>query len=134
MTVALRLPDPKKTYSAVRLSSDVSGEAFRREDGEWVLELDLPDVLRLEDQLEASHAEGGSEWILDRSNPKRAPGAFGEKSVLELPGYAPPAWLEAETVAGRFDVLEIRGRGLGAHVPIRVWSPADAPPGRNLRL
>ena len=29
--VALRLPDPDGTYTAVRLSSDVSGEAFRRD-------------------------------------------------------------------------------------------------------
>src|SRR3954454_15241706 len=93
--VALRLADPDGTYTGVRLSSDVSGEAFRREDDEWVLELELPDVQRLEYKLEVSRAEGGNEWILDPGNPKRTPGAFGEKSVLELPGYAPPAWLDA---------------------------------------
>ena len=93
MPVALRLPDPEGTYTAVRLSSDVSGEPFRREGDDWVLELELPDVLRLEYKLEVTRADGGSEWILDPGNPKRAPGAFGEKSVLELPGYEAPAWL-----------------------------------------
>ncbi len=98
--VAIRLPDPDGTYTGVRLSSDVSGEAFRREDDEWVLELELPDVLRLEYKLEVSHPDGGNEWILDPGNPKRTPGAFGEKSVLELPGYEAPAWLVAGRRAG----------------------------------
>src|SRR4051812_31700976 len=134
MPVALRLPDPEGTYSAVRLSSDVSGEAFKREGDGWVLELELPDVQRLEYKLEVSHSDGASEWILDPANPKRAPGAFGEKSVLELPGYAPPRWLEAGGVEGRFDGASIRGRGLGAAVGVRVWSPVDVEPGTPLRM
>jgi enterochelin esterase family protein len=134
MSVALRLPDPENTYSAVRLSSDVSGDAFRREDDEWVLELDLPDVLRLEYKLEVSHADGGNEWILDPGNPKTAPGAFGEKSVLELPGYEAPAWLDADGIEGSFTEASVRGRGLGASVAVRVWSPADVEPGTPLRM
>jgi len=134
MPVALRLPDPEETYKAVRLSSDIGGPLFEREDDDWVLELDLPDVLRLEYKLEVTLADGGNEWIVDPGNPKRAPGAFGEKSVLELPGYSAPAWLEAEGVEGRFDDALVRGRGLGAHVAMRVWSPADVEPGRPLRM
>ena len=118
----------------MRLSSDISGADFTRDGDDWVLDLELPDVLRLEYQLEVFHRDGGNEWILDPGNPKRAPGAFGEKSVLELPGYVAPAWLEAEVVDGRFDDVSIRGRGLGASVAVRVWSPADAPPGTPLRL
>ena len=49
---------------------------------------------RLEYQLELVHADGGSEWVLDPGNPLIAPGAFGDKSVLLLEGYEPPAWLE----------------------------------------
>jgi enterochelin esterase-like enzyme len=134
MSVALRLPDPEKTYSAVRLSSDISGDAFRREDDEWVLELDLPDVLRLEYKLEVSHPDGANEWILDPGNPKTAPGAFGEKSVLELPGYEAPAWLSKEGVEGSFVESSIRGRGLGASLAVRVWSPAEVEPGTPLRM
>jgi enterochelin esterase-like enzyme len=37
-------------------------------------------------------------------------------------------------VPGRTDELLVRGRGLGAQVAIRVWSPVDAEPGRPLRL
>ena len=134
MPVALRLPDPEETYTAVRLSSDIGGPPFERAGDDWVLELDLPDVLRLEYKLEVTLSDGGNEWICDPGNPKRAPGAFGEKSVLELPGYTAPAWLEEEGVEGRFDEASIRGRGLGAHVAIRVWSPADVEPGRPLRM
>ena len=134
MPVALRLPDPEGTYTAVRLSSDVSGDAFARQGDEWVLELELPDVQRLEYKLEVSRADGANEWILDPGNPKRTPGAFGDKSVLELPGYAPPAWLAAEGVDGRFDAAAIRGRGLGASVAVRVWSPAGVEPGTPLRM
>ncbi len=62
-----------------------------------MLEVELPDVLRLEYKLEVIGDDGNSDWILDPGNPRRTPGAFGDKSVLELPGYTPPA------VAGRAD-------------------------------
>ena len=131
----LRLDDPEGKYSAVRLSSDVHlpDPSFRRNGSGWVLEAELPDVLRLEYKLEVDYTDGGKEWICDPGNPKRAPGAFGEKSVLELPGYKAPAWLEAEAVEGRYDELVIPGRGLGALVGIRMWSPAGVEPGTRLR-
>src|SRR4051812_6172805 len=138
MPVALRLADPDGTFAAVRLASDLhlsdEERSFARGEDGWELELELPDVQRLEYTLEVDHAEGGTEHLCDPENPKRSPGAFGEKSVLELPGYEPPAWLEAEPVPGRTDDLSVRGRGLGAHVAIRVWSPEDAEPGRPLRM
>ena len=133
MPVALRVPI--RTALARAAASDVSGEAFTRDGDDWVLELELPDVLRLEYKLEVDHPDGGNEWILDPGNPKRTPGAFGEKSVLELPGYAPPAWLEAETVAG--PLRRARGprpRARRDWSAMRVWSPADAAPGTPLRL
>jgi len=134
MPVALRVADPERRFTAVRLSSDISGAPFTREGDEWVLSLELPDVQRLEYKLEVTHPDGGTEHICDPGNERRAPGAFGEKSVLELTGYRAPEWLEAETVEGRVDDVAIRGRGLGADVAIRVWSPADAAPGHPLRM
>lgn len=134
----LRVADPDGRYAAVRLSSDLhlteAERSFARVDGEWVLELHPRDVQRLEYQLELVRAGGDIEYALDPGNPHRAPGAFGEKSVLLLPGYRPPAWLQAEGVEGRYDELAVRGRGLGASVAIRVWSPADDGPDRPLRL
>jgi len=138
MPLALRLADPDGDFSAVRLASDLHlsdrERSFRRAGDEWVLELEPPEIERLEYKLEVERPDGGTDWLLDPGNPHRAPGAFGDKSVLELPGYAAPDWLEAEGVPGRTDDLAVRGRGLGAHVQIRVWSPEDAEPGRPLRL
>src|SRR3954452_20136794 len=131
MPVALRLADPEGEYAAVRLASDLRlsdrERSFRRTDGEWVLELEPPEIARLEYQLEVERTAGGTERLCDPGNPLRAPGAFGDKSVLELDGYAPPAWLEEQGVPGRADELAVRGRGLGAHIAVRVWSPVEGP-------
>ena len=140
MPVVLGLDDPDARYTAVRLASDLhlshEERSFSRNGSGWVLEVDLPDVLRLEYKLEVDHPDGGTEHILDPANEQRAPGAFGDKSVLELDGYTAPKWLDAdaEAVPGRNDEVEIRGRGLGGSVAVRVWSPEDAPPGTPLRL
>ncbi len=138
MPVALRLADPDGRFNAVRLASDLplshEQRSFTRNGDGWRLEIDAPDILRLEYKLEVDHVDGGTEHVCDPDNPMRAPGAFGEKSVLELPGYEPPEWLDEEGVEGEYAEVEIRGRGLGAHVPIRIWSPASAAAGQPLRL
>jgi len=133
-----RLADPDERYAAVRLCSDLplsdTQRSFTRDDAEWVLELDPPPIDRLEYELELELADGTTEIALDPDNAERAAGAFGEKSVALAPGYEPPAWLAADGVDGRFDELAPRGRGLGANVAARIWSPADAPPELPLPL
>jgi enterochelin esterase-like enzyme len=136
--VLLRLADPDGRYAAVRLCSDLPLSNGRRtyahHDGEWRLELAPPPLARLEYELEVVHPGGDTERLRDPGNPHRAPGAFGEKSVLLLPGYAAPRWLEEEGVPGRTDELAVRGRGLGGTIQVRVWSPADADPAEPLPL
>ena len=131
-------PTPTGAFNAVRLASDLplshEQRSFTRNGDGWRLDVDVSDILRLEYKLEVEHVDGATEHVCDPGNPKRAPGAFGEKSVLELPGYEPPAWLDEEGVEGEYAEVAIRGRGLGAHVPIRIWSPASAAPGQPLRL
>src|SRR5438045_967887 len=109
MPVAFRLADPDGDFAAVRLASDLPlsdrQRSFRRAAGEWVLELEPPPIERLEYQLEVELANGGTETVCDPDNPRRAPGAFGEKSVLELDGYEAPGWLDEEGVPGRTDDL-----------------------------
>jgi enterochelin esterase-like enzyme len=138
MPVALRLDDPDARYAAVRLASDLDlpeeQRTFARADGAWVLELEPPAIQRLEYQLELVDRAGETAYALDPGNPHTAPGAFGEKSVLLLDGYRPPDWLSEPVVEGRFDELTVRGRGLGATIAIRVWSPAGAEPDQPLRL
>jgi enterochelin esterase-like enzyme len=58
----------------------------------------------------------------DPGNPLRAPGAFGDKSVVVAPGYSAPAWLDQPVTTGRDDDVSVRV--LGRDLPIRVWSPA----------
>jgi len=108
--------------------------AFARHDGEWRLKLAPPPVARLEYQLEVVDRDGDGERICYPGNPCRAPGAFGEKSVLLLPGYVAPGWLESDGVPGHTEELAVRGRGLGAEVGMRIWSPADADPAEPLPL
>lgn len=134
----LRLADPDARYAAVRLCSDLplpdGARAYARLNGEWRLELPPPPVARLEYQLEVVHRDGGTELLCDPGNPHRAPGAFGEKSVLLFPGYAPPGWLASEGVPGQQHDLTVRGHGLGATIAIGLWSPEDADPSEPLPL
>jgi enterochelin esterase family protein len=123
--VLLRLADPDERYTAVRLLSDLAALEYERSGEEWTLDLGGAQVARLEYELELVRPDGGSEVVCDPGNPLRAPGAFGEKSVLLLEDYAPPAWLEAPRVEGAERELVVPGRGLGADVAVRVWSPAD---------
>jgi enterochelin esterase-like enzyme len=130
--VTFRLADPERRYAAVRLCSDLplsdEERRYTRRGDEWVLELHSPHLRRLEYHVEVTEQDGTTQTGPDPSNALRAPGAFGEKSVLLLPGYEPPAWLEADTVEGRYEDFSVRGRGLGANVTGRVWSPLTDEP------
>ena len=134
----LRLADPDERYAAVRLRSDLplseARRAYARHNGEWRLELAPPPVARLEYELEVVDHDGDAALMCDPGNPHQAPGAFGDKSVLLLPGYAAPRWLADEGVPGQTQELTTPGRGLGAEVHVSVWSPADAGPGEPLPL
>jgi enterochelin esterase family protein len=130
--VTFRLADPEGRYAAVRLCSDLpltdEQRSYARDGDEWILELEPSAVARLEYHVEVTELDGSAQTGPDPGNPLRAPGAFGEKSVLLLPGYEPPAWLEAETVDGRYEDFSVRGRGLGANVTGRIWSPLTDEP------
>ena len=66
----------------------------------WVLDLDPPGCAARVRARGRATPTAASERVCDPGNPHRAPGAFGEKSVLLLPGYEPPAWLERRGVEG----------------------------------
>ena len=123
--VTIRVADAEQRLAGVRLRSDRATADFVREGDEWVLELRIWPLDRLEYQLELEHHSGERELVCDPGNPHRAPGAFGEKSVLLAPEYEPPTWLHTEPVAGEIAELSPRGRGLRGTVPIKLWSPAD---------
>ena len=119
-----RDPVPGRRLRGVRLWQELGLPAqhvqFAHDDGGWSLRLPPPDVRRMEYLLELQHPDGGSELVRDPSNPRRAGGAYGEKSVLEFPGYAAPWWLDARPVPARTHPLRAGG------VDVTVWAPADA--------
>ena len=120
MLGTLRVADPQERYAAVRLCSDLHlrEREFRRDDGSWVLPLPRMQLVRLEYQLELSCHDGTTEVICDPGNPRRAPGAFGEKSELLAPGYRTPAWLGEDGVEAAFECVEVRVLGRALSIPI----------------
>ena len=124
--LAFRFSDPARALRAVRLQQDVRlpGDRldFVRHAGEWVLTVPRPDVDRMEYAFELRHADGRSEWVTDPDNPHRVRGAFGDKSVLLMPGYVPPAWTGARPPRGPRRALRLASRGLPQEVPAVLWS------------
>lgn len=93
----------------------------------WQLDLPRPSLSRLEYRFAVGRGEDIS-VILDDDNPVRVRTAFGERSVLELPGYAAPWWLGADQVEGWYDPFTLSGE-TPVEVPVTVWSPASLAPG-----
>jgi enterochelin esterase-like enzyme len=124
----LRLDDPEGRYRAVRLLTDLYKReapfAFVRHGGDrpWELTLPLPAVDRFEYLLQVADADGRVEAILDPAAPT-ATGPFGAKSVFELPGYQPPAWLGEDVPAGTVEPLALESERLGATVHGLLWTP-----------
>ncbi|HTS99607.1 MAG TPA: hypothetical protein VMI33_23605 [Streptosporangiaceae bacterium] len=122
----LRVADPAGRLAGVRLRPDVridGGPDFRRRGDGWELAIDPPPVGRLEYLLELRHDDGRDEVVTDPGNPRQVDGAFGRKSVLEFPCYAPPAWLGSPAGPGRYEELDLPARGLDGVVTVRAWSP-----------
>jgi enterochelin esterase-like enzyme len=128
--LVFRYPDPEGRLRGIRLQQDVRlpGEvlAFVTEPGGWSLRVPRPDVDRMEYAFELEHADGSSQWVCDPGNDKRTGGAFGDKSVLEMPGYTPPAWLSATPPAGGRRRLRLASRNLDHDVDCDLWSSAGA--------
>ena len=88
----------------------------------WHGRMRRPEVDRLEYQFELEFADGSRELTLDPHNPLRVPGPFGEKSVVELPGYRPPPWLDTDPVPGRYLTLSIASDQLGGTFNVGLWT------------
>src|SRR5256714_11130413 len=117
--IEFSLPDRDGSLAGVALAHELRRPRrapFRRRArrAPWTLRLPRPDANRLEYLLELTHANGSIELVPDPANPLRAPGPFGDKSVVELPGYETPAWVsDDESPAGEVRPLELRTRRLG---------------------
>jgi enterochelin esterase-like enzyme len=126
------LPDPEHRFAEVVLGQEVArpraGPPFEWRDGVWRLTFPRPDVDRLEYLI---GVDGG--FGPDAANPLRAPGPFGDKSVVEWPEYEPPAWLGSIADAGPVEEIEIRCRRLVARVRVLLYSTPE-PPGADAPL
>ena len=131
----LRVPDPGRAFTAVAIRTEVPlpFRDFAREGGTWTLPVVLADADRLEYLLDVTDADG-TRTEPDPANPLRTPGAFGDKSVLELPGYHRPAWLDEDPPAGTYRDLEIHARALDDTIRVRLWSPDGTADGDPLPL
>jgi enterochelin esterase family protein len=149
MAVPARAPDDAIALSfrgprglrAVRFRSELVKRGdppeFRRRGRSLTWELELPrpvGVDRIEYLLELVHTDGVTELVTDPANPLLAPGPFGDKSVLELPGYEPPVWLAEEAEPGSVKPFAVRSRLLRTAVEGLIWTSAGAQDGEPLPL
>lgn len=101
-TVVFGLPDPGRTLAAVRLEPELDLPEEQLDFGYdeagagWRLELPRPPVRRLEYRLLVRHPDGQVYAVTDPANHAHAPGAFGHRSVLEMPEYTTPAWVRPD--------------------------------------
>jgi enterochelin esterase family protein len=131
--VTFALQDGDLALTSVKLCQEIIrprvGPDFERVDatGTWRLRFPRPNADRMEYLFRVEHRDGGEETIPDPANPERAPGPFGEKSVVEFPGYRAPAWTEeARELHGNEIVSHIRARSLRADLPLIVWTSLGA--------
>ena len=126
--IRFQLSDPRRRLAAVRLAHtlrDRLPHALARKGRGWEISAPAPDVARFEYQFELVGEDGTSEWVLDESNPRRASGPWGEKSVWEEPGYEPPDWLAAAEPQAPEEVAN-PSRVLKTELPALVWAHPEA--------
>jgi enterochelin esterase-like enzyme len=125
------LIDRPGRLAGVRLVQEIGLTApldFSRTHGVWRLDVELPDVHRMEYLFELRDGHGARTTIPDPANPRRAPGAFGEKSVLELDDYRAPDWLARTPVEATESPLQIDAPLLDGVIDASVWAPTDLAP------
>jgi enterochelin esterase-like enzyme len=124
--------DPEHRFDDVVLGQEVArprpGPPFEWSDGAWRLRFPRPNADRMEYLLGIDRA-----FALDPSNPLRAAGPFGDKSVVEWPEYEPPTWLDSIADAGPVEEHELRCRRLVARVRVLLYSTPE-PPGADAPL
>ncbi len=124
------MADADRRLKHVVLAQEVArprlGPAFERSGDVWLCDFPRPDADRFEYLLELTWRRGGSELTTDPANPLRAPGPFGDKSVVELDGYRPPHWLDVDPPHGLATTLAIRAGRLHTTFDVPVWSIGEA--------
>jgi enterochelin esterase family protein len=108
---------------------------FARQGRMWRLTFTRPEADRLEYLLELALRDGRRAVGPDPANPLRAAGPFGDKSVIEFPGYEPPHWVADQNAAtGSLRKLPLESVRLRTTLPALLWTAADSDPERPLPL
>jgi enterochelin esterase-like enzyme len=116
--------DPAITGVALECDPVVPGpRELRRDTDGWVLELPRPPLDRLEYRFTVRR-DDATDVVVDPSNPVTVATAFGDRSVVEMPGYSRPWWLGAPVVPGRLEPMAVAGE-TADDVPVTIWSPED---------
>lgn len=131
--VRFTVADPGRALAGVRLYQELSrpydGPEMAWEHGIWTVAVATRGASRVEYLLSIRHPDGRVDTGPDPANPLRAPGPFGDKSVVELPAYRPPAWLRdacpPERPGSRREVF-FPSPKLGHDVRAVLWTSAGA--------
>lgn len=99
--------------------------------GGWSATVPAPPVDRLEYLLVLANPDGSEQMVLDPANPNRVAGVFGDHSVVELPSYRAPHWLEADSAG--WDTRPFRTRTRPELIG-QLCSPAGTPDEDELSL
>jgi enterochelin esterase-like enzyme len=135
--VSFALSDPDGDLRRVVLVQELRrprrGPAFRRVDAGWRLDFPRLGVDRMEYRIELTRADGTADLVCDLANPRRAPGPFGERSVVHFPGYREPSWV-GRALDGEVVEHDLAIPRLGARMTCLLWAPAGTPQGGVLPL
>ncbi len=116
--------DPHVTGVVLQCDRVLPGPREFHRDGEgWVLDLPRPAVQRIEYRFAVARGDD-VEVVLDPAQSATVRTAFGDRSVMEMPGYTAPWWLSAPAVPGRLESMTFAGE-TADEVPVTVWSPDD---------
>src|SRR5262245_46596157 len=97
--LTFRHADPDRAFTRVRLDQHAGLPSaclefhYDADAGVWSLHIQDFAAWRLEYRLELTHPDGRVDVIPDLDNPLRVANPFGERSVVQRPGYIEPGWL-----------------------------------------
>ncbi|HVM35960.1 MAG TPA: alpha/beta hydrolase-fold protein [Actinomycetota bacterium] len=132
--VTFRFSDPDRRLAGVRLLQELrrprNQPVLERVGDGWTTRFPRAGAHRMEYQFELEHPDGSSEIVCDPDNPQRAPGPFGDKSVIEFPGYRTPEWVDRKPEdEGSVVELEIPSASLRIDLCAQVWTSAGGEAG-----